>query len=83
MNLIKNAFYNFGKEGIKMKVENLQKVKTDRYKEGQMFFTDKEVGILINGKIKKLNTTVPNMSQYVKKSEVEKMIDDKLKEVKK
>lgn len=66
-----------------MKVENLQKVKTDRYKEGQMFFTDKEVGILINGKIKKLNTTVPNMSQYVKKSEVEKMIDDKLKEVKK
>ena len=66
-----------------MKVENLQKVKTDRYKEGQMFFTDKEVGILINGKIKKLNTTTPNMSQYVKKSEVEKMIDDKLKEVKK
>ena len=66
-----------------MKVENLQKVKTDRYKEGQMFFTDKEVGILINGKIKKLNTTVQNMSQYVKKSEVEKMIDDKLKEVKK
>ena len=66
-----------------MKVESLQKVKTDRYKEGQMFFTDKEVGILINGKIKKLNTTTPNMSQYVKKSEVEKMIDDKLKEVKK
>ena len=66
-----------------MKVENLQKVKTDRYKEGQMFYTDKEVGILINGKIKKLNTTTPNMSQYVKKSEVEKMIDDKLKEVKK
>ena len=66
-----------------MKVDNLQKIKTDRYKEGDMFFTDKEVGILINGKIKKLNTTTPNMSQYVKKSEVEKMIDDKLKEVKK
>ena len=66
-----------------MKVESLQKVKTDRYKEGQMFYTDKEVGILINGKIKKLNTTTPKMSQYVKKSEVEKMIDDKLKEVKK
>ena len=63
-----------------MKVESLQKVKTDRYKEGDMFFTDKEVGILINGKIKKLNTTT--MSQYVKKSEVEKMIDDKLKELK-
>ena len=63
-----------------MKVGSLQKVKTDRYKEGDMFFTDKEVGILINGKIKKLNTT--NMSQYVKKSEVEKMIDDKLKELK-
>ena len=65
-----------------MKVESLQKVKTDRYKEGDMFHTDKEVGILINGKIKKLNTTTPNMSQYVKKSEVEKMIDDKLKELK-
>ena len=64
-----------------MKVGSLQKVKTDRYKEGDMFFTDKEVGILINGKIKKLNTTT-NMSQYVKKSEVEKMIDDKLKELK-
>lgn len=66
-----------------MKVQSLQKVKTDRYKEGDMFFTDKEVGILINGKIKKLNTTTPNMKDYVKKSEVEKMIDDKLKEVKK
>ena len=66
-----------------MKVGSLQKVKTDRYKEGELFYTDKEVGILINGKIKKLNTTTPNMSQYVKKSEVEKMIDDKLKEVKK
>lgn len=62
-----------------MKVDNLNKVKKEWYKEGQMFFTDKEVGILINGKIKKLNTTTPNMSQYVKKSEVEKMIDDKLK----
>src|SRR5699024_1838211 len=65
-----------------MKVQSLQKVKTDRYKEGELFFTDKEVGILINGKIKKLNTTSPNMAQYVKKSEVEKMIDDKLKELK-
>ena len=47
-----------------------------------MFFTDKEVGILINGKIKKLNTTSPNMSQYVKKSEVKDMINQALKEVK-
>ena len=65
-----------------MKVDNLNKVKTEWYKEGQMFFTDKEVGILINGKIKKLNTTTPNMNNYVKKNEVEKMIDDKLKAVK-
>ena len=82
MSLIKNALCNF-KGGIKMKVDNLNKVKTDRYKEGDIFFTDKEVGILINGKIKKLSTTTPNMSQYVKKSELEKMIDDKLKGVKK
>src|SRR5699024_7202103 len=65
-----------------MKVQSLQKVKTDRYKEGELFFTDKEVGILINGKIKKLNTTSPNMAQYVKKPEEEKEIDDKLKEKK-
>ena len=65
-----------------MKVYSLQKVKTDRYKEGEIFYTDKEVGILINGKIKKLNTTTPNMSQYVKKSEVKEMIDKALKEVK-
>ena len=65
-----------------MKVGSLQKGKTDRYKEGELFYTDKEVGILINGKIKKLNTTVPNMSQYVKKSEVKEMINQALKEVK-
>ena len=65
-----------------MKVDNLNKVKTDRYKEGELFYTDKEVGILINGKIKKLNTTTPNMSQYVKKSEVKDMIKQALKEVK-
>ena len=65
-----------------MKVDNLNKVKTDRYKEGELFYTDKEVGILINGKIKKLNTTTPNMSQYVKKSEVKDMINQALKEVK-
>ena len=65
-----------------MKVGNLQKVKTDRYKEGDLFYTDKEVGILINGKIKKLNTTTPNMSQYVKKTEVKDMIKQALKEVK-
>ena len=83
MNLIKNAFYNSGDGGgYKMKVESLQKVKTDRYKEGDLFFTDKEVGILINGKIKKLNTTTPNMSQYVKKTEVKDMIKQALKEVK-
>ena len=81
MNLTENALCNF-KGGIKMKVDSLQKVKTDRYKEGQMFYTDKEVGILINGKIKKLNTTTTNMSQYVKKSEVKDMINQALKEVK-
>ena len=62
-----------------MKVQSLQKVKTDRYKEGELFFTDKEVGILINGKIKKLNTTTPNMSQYVKKSEVADIVKELLK----
>ena len=66
-----------------MKVQSLQKVKTDRYKEGDIFYTDKEVGILINGKIKKLNTDTINMNNYVKKNEVEKMIDNKLKEGKK
>ena len=65
-----------------MKVGSLQKVKTDRYKEGELFYTDKEVGILINGKIKKLNTTTHNMSQYVKKTEVKDMIKQALKEVK-
>ena len=81
MSLTRNALCNF-KGGYKMKVGSLQKVKTDRYKEGDIFFTNKEVGILINGKIKKLNTTSPNMSQYVKKSEVKDMINQALKEVK-
>src|SRR5699024_5229077 len=58
MILIGNVFYNFGKGGQKMKkitaykVNNLSKVDTRFYVEGDHFLTDRSVGILTNGKIK-------------------------------
>lgn len=61
------------------KVTSFSKVDTTKYIETDLFFTDKKVGILINGKIKDLLPTIPNVKDYVKKSEVEQMIKDAMK----
>lgn len=64
-------------------VTRLNFIRPERYSEGSIFISEKdEVAILVNGKVKKLTTTTPNMSQYVKKSEVKDMINQALKEVK-
>jgi len=57
-------------------VENLNNVDTTRYIEGDIFITNRSVGILANGSIKTFSTGTPNLKNYVKKSEVKKMINE-------
>ena len=64
--------------GRTFKVKNFKDVKTDRYIEGDIFFNNKQAGILVEGKIMNLKGT-PNMKDYVKKTDVEKMINDAIK----
>ena len=55
-------------------VENLQKVDTTKYKNGDIFISNRSGAILINGKIRPFNN-----SQGLKKSDVKKMIDEAIK----
>lgn len=57
-------------------VKSLSTVDTTRYKQGDIFITNRSVGILVNGKIR---TFVFDLSDYVKKDEVKKMIEKELK----
>lgn len=67
-----------GKPVKAYKVDNLSKVDTTRYEEGNLFLTDRSVGILLNGKIRPLNNGSVNMRNYVKKNDVQKMIEEYL-----
>lgn len=58
------------------KVDNLNKVDPSKYIEGDVFITNRSAGILINGSIKTLSTSTPNLRNYVKKDEVKKMISE-------
>ena len=64
------------------KVENFRKVDTTKYIEGSLFMNKNNVGILHDGSIKVLSIGTPNLRNYVRKSEVKKMIDEAIKEVK-
>ena len=57
-------------------VENLNKVDTTKYKNGDIFITGRSGGILINGTIRPFNN-----STGLKKSDVQKMIDEAIKKV--
>ena len=61
------------------RVTAFNKVDTTRYSEGDLFISNKLIGMLVNGKIETLNRS-PNLTSYVRVKDVEKMIDDKLKE---
>lgn len=71
-----------GKPVKAYKVENLNKVNTTHYVEGNLFITNKSVGILLDGKVETIFTGKPNLRNYVKKDDVQKMIDESLKKVK-
>src|SRR5699024_7632721 len=58
------------------KVSNFSKVDTTKYMNGDIFYTDKEVGVLINSKIKKLTASTPNLKDYVKQSDIENFITE-------
>lgn len=60
-------------------VKSLQTVDTTNYNQGDIFITARSVGILTNGKIKTFQFDAPDLSQYVKKDEVQKMIDKVVK----
>src|SRR5699024_1281529 len=58
------------------KVSNFSKVDTTKYMNGDIFYTDKEVGVLINSKIKKFPGSMPNLKDYVKQSDIENFITE-------
>src|SRR5699024_8911616 len=47
-----------------------------KYMNGDIFYTDKEVGVLINSKIKKFPGSIPNLKVYVKQSDIENFITE-------
>ena len=65
-----------GKKIRAYKVTNLSKVNTTLYKNGDMFFTNKSIGVLHNGKIKTIGSNPPDLTDYVKRDEVQQMIDE-------
>jgi len=67
-----------GKRIKAYKVTNLSKVDTTLYIEGDHFITDRSVGILVNGKIKTIGNNPPDLKDYVKRDEVQQMIDEAL-----
>ena len=62
-------------------VKNLNKVNTTLYKEGDIFYTKKTAAMLINGKIRPLFANKPSLENYVRKDEVQKMIDEAIEKV--
>lgn len=57
-------------------VTSLSKVNTTLYKNGDLFYTNRSIGVLHNGKIKTIGSNTPDLSDYVKKDEVQAMIDE-------
>ena len=60
-------------------VKSLNKVNTTLYREGDIFINNNDVGMLVNGKIKKIGQKNVNLKDYPKIEEVQTMIDEALK----
>lgn len=75
MNLIGNVFYKYGKGVFSkmktIKVERLNNIDPTKYREGDLFLTDRSVAILHNGKVETL----------VKQADVRKIVRDEVKKV--
>src|SRR5699024_4868233 len=57
-------------------LSNFSRVDTTKYMNGDIFYTDTEVRVLINSKIKKFPGSMPNLTPYVKHSDVENFITE-------
>jgi len=57
------------------KVKNLSKVNTTLYIEGDHFITDRSVGVLVNGKVKTIGNSPPDLSDYAKKDDIPDVSD--------
>lgn len=60
-------------------VKSLHTINVTNYKNGDLFITNRSIGILANGKIQTLETSKTDLSQYVKKADVQKMIEKAVK----
>ena len=60
-----------------IQVNNLKKVDVTRYKEGDIFISEKEKAILHQGKLDPL-VSQSDLKGYVKKKDVQKLIDEAL-----
>src|SRR5699024_73265 len=58
------------------KVTNFNKIDTTKYMNGDIFYTDKEMGAVINSKIKKYPGSMHNLKDYVKQSDIENFITE-------
>ena len=64
-----------GKRNKSYEVKKLSEVNTTLYKNGDIFYTDRSIGILHKGKVKTIGSK-PDLSDYAKKDEVQAMIPD-------
>lgn len=55
-------------------VENFHKIDPARYREGDLFITKKTAALLLNGKMEPI-VKQSDLKNYVKKSEIQKLID--------
>lgn len=68
-----------GKEIKAYQVNSLAKVDPSFYIEGDIFITKQSVGILANGEIKTIPFSRADLSNYVKKSDLEKTVKELIK----
>ncbi len=61
-------------------VQELKHIDVTRYKEGDVFLSQKQIGIIQSGTVEVLMRQ-SDLKEYVKKKDVKKMIDDTLKKV--
>lgn len=59
-------------------VKALNQVNPMNYKNGDLFITNRSIGVLVNGQIKTLETNTPDLRNYVKKDDVIKLIKKEL-----
>lgn len=60
------------------KVKNLSKVDPTMYMEGDLFISERSSALLLNGKLEPI-VKQSDLKNYVKKKDVQKMIDETLK----